>query len=93
MSNNYYTIHSTHYYCYIRYFTSAQVSPIQRGLYKVNIDGSGFSPLTGAPGYYSASFNPAGTYYLLTKSGPEVPYQILRPADPNGTFPRWSILY
>jgi dipeptidyl-peptidase-4 len=46
------------------YFTAQEKSSIERHLYRVRLDGSGFSRLTAPDGTHSILFQPQGEYYL-----------------------------
>lgn len=69
------------------YFVATKESSIQRHVYKVKLDGSGFEPMTDTSkeGYYSVSFSKAAGYALLTYQGPDIPWQkvISTPSNPN----------
>lgn len=60
------------------YFISTQVSPTERQLYRVQLDGSHKTHLTKAGGWYSASFGPSAEYFILSYSGPDVPSKVVR---------------
>ncbi|MDB5242586.1 MAG: peptidase [Spirosoma sp.] len=47
------------------YFTSTEVSPLERHLYRIGLDGQNRQRLTTGSGTYSASFSPDFEYYLL----------------------------
>ncbi|MFD2935707.1 S9 family peptidase [Spirosoma flavum] len=47
------------------FFTSTEVSPLERHLYSINLDGQKKQQLTSQPGTYSANFSPDFAYYLL----------------------------
>ena len=47
------------------YFTSTEVSPLERHLYRTGLDGQNRQRLTTQSGTYSASFSPDFAYYLL----------------------------
>ncbi len=46
------------------YFTSTEVSPLERHLYVVNADGTGKKRLTRPPGRHSIDMGPNGNYYI-----------------------------
>ncbi len=50
------------------YFTSTEKSPMERQLYRVSLDGSGFSRVTTEAGTHSPQFSPDAAYYLDTYS-------------------------
>jgi dipeptidyl-peptidase 4 len=50
------------------YFTATAESPLERHLYRVGLDGSAFTRLTGPPGTHSISMSPNTGYYLDTHS-------------------------
>jgi len=55
------------------YFQSAEVSPMQRYVYSIRVDGSNKKLLSPASGTNSARFNPALSYFLLTNSSAAAP--------------------
>jgi dipeptidyl-peptidase 4 len=55
------------------YFSAAEKSPLERHLYSVTLDGSGFSRLTKQPGTHSANFAPDSSLYLDTFSDANTP--------------------
>lgn len=59
------------------YFLSTQYHSTSRHLYSVSYSTGEITSLVNdeEPAYYSASFSPAGGYYLLSYQGPNVPYQ------------------
>ncbi|KAL2854883.1 putative dipeptidyl-aminopeptidase B [Aspergillus pseudoustus] len=59
------------------YFVATRESPIERHLYRVNIDGSDLQPLTDTskPGWYDVSFSSGTKYALLSYKGPTIPWQ------------------
>jgi len=75
------TFHSTSRHVYSVSYTTGEVTPL------VNDE---------EPAYYSASFSPAGGYYLLSYQGPDVPYQDLystNSSEPLSTITNNSVLY
>jgi len=75
------TFHSTSRHVYSVSYTTGEVTPL------VNDE---------EPAYYSASFSPAGGYYLLSYQGPDVPYQDLystNSSEPLSTITNNSMLY
>jgi len=57
----------------IVYFTSTEKSPIERQLYRVNLDGSGFARITKEDGTHSVNFSPAADSYVDTYSNAITP--------------------
>jgi dipeptidyl-peptidase 4 len=55
------------------YFTSTEKSPMERQLYRVGLDGSGFSRVTRRDGTHSITLNPVGDKYLDTYSNAMTP--------------------
>jgi dipeptidyl-peptidase-4 len=68
---------------HVVYFTSTERHPTESHIYGVSYrDLSKVSLVdTTKPGFYTASFSPGGQYYVLTYSGPNVPYQELYSID------------
>jgi dipeptidyl aminopeptidase len=64
----------THNFVYLK---GTKESSIQRHIYRVKLDGTGFEAIsdTSAEGYYSASFSTGGSYALLDYQGPSIPWQ------------------
>jgi dipeptidyl-peptidase-4 len=60
------------------FFLSAEVSPLERQLYSVSIDGTAKARITTEDGWFSASFDPWTEYYILTSAGPQIPTQHIR---------------
>ena len=58
------------------YYTSTEVSPLERHLYSVNLDGTNKVQMTDEPGTHSASFNTTFSYYILTSSDADTPFLI-----------------
>lgn len=58
------------------YYTSTEVSPLDRHLYAIRFDGSGKKKLTEAPGRHSINFSPGGAYYIDSYSNVETPRQV-----------------
>ncbi|KAF8467754.1 putative dipeptidyl-aminopeptidase B [Kalaharituber pfeilii] len=61
----------------IIYFLGTKESSIQRHVYSVKLDGSGFKAITNTSdeGKYGVSFSKKGGFALLTYNGPGVPWQ------------------
>ncbi|KAL2860789.1 dipeptidyl aminopeptidase dapB [Aspergillus lucknowensis] len=59
------------------YFIATKESPIERHVYRVNLDGSDLQALTDTSnsGYYDVSFSSGTKYALLSYRGPSVPWQ------------------
>jgi dipeptidyl-peptidase-4 len=68
---------------HVVYYTSTERHPTESHVYAVSYRTLQKVPLvdTTKPGFYSASFSPGGQYYVLTYSGPNVPYQELYSID------------
>lgn len=58
------------------YFTSTAVSPLERHLYRVGLDGQNPQRLTQQPGTYTANFSPDFSYYLLYHSSANAPLRV-----------------
>ena len=58
------------------YYTSTEVSPLERHLYSVNLDGTDKVQMTNEPGTHSAFFNTTFDYYILTSSDADTPFLI-----------------
>jgi dipeptidyl aminopeptidase len=69
------------------YFVATKESPIQRHIYSVYLNGSGFEALTNTAeeGWYSGSFSSGAGYVLLNYDGPNIPTQkvISTPSNAN----------
>jgi dipeptidyl-peptidase-4 len=64
------------------FYTSTEVSPLERHVYSIGLDGSGKKKLTEAAGSNSASMSPAGDAWLHTHSSLDQPSRsVLRRAD------------
>lgn len=61
------------------YFVAAKEAPTQRHLYRVNINGTDFRPLTDVskPGYFDVSFSHGTQFALISYKGPSVPWQAI----------------
>ncbi|KAL2156613.1 hypothetical protein VTH82DRAFT_1358 [Thermothelomyces myriococcoides] len=61
------------------YYSSTERHPTERHLYSVSIETGEKTPLVDpdVPAVWTASFSTGGGYYILTYSGPDVPYQEL----------------
>jgi len=66
------------------YYISAEVSPLERQLYSISVDGTGKARMSNQEGWYSATFDPRGQYYLLNYGGPKVPTLTLYSTLNNG---------
>ncbi|AQG80231.1 S9 family peptidase [Spirosoma montaniterrae] len=58
------------------YFTSTEVSALERHLYRIGIDGQNKQRLTNQPGTYTATFSPDFSYYLLYHSSATSPMRV-----------------
>jgi dipeptidyl-peptidase-4 len=58
------------------YFSAAERSPIGVDIYRVKLDGTGFTRLSQAAGTHRAAFNPSYTHYLDTWSDLTTPTQM-----------------
>jgi dipeptidyl aminopeptidase len=71
----------------IVYFVATKESPIQRHVYSVFLNGTGFQAVTNTSkeAYYEVSFSTGAGYALLSNKGPEVPTQriISTPSNPE----------
>lgn len=63
------------------YFTATEASPLERQLYRVNLDGSGFKRITQEKGTHETQFSPSGGVFLDTWSNRATPprLDLLRP--------------
>jgi dipeptidyl aminopeptidase len=61
------------------YFVATKESSIQRHIYRVFLNGTGFEAITDTKkeGYYGASFSKGGGYALLEYDGPDIPWQMV----------------
>jgi len=57
----------------IVYFTATEKSPIERQLYRVSLDGSGFARITKDAGTHGVRFSPSAAYYVDTYSNAMTP--------------------
>jgi len=57
----------------VAYFTGTEKSPLQRQLYRVNLDGSDFKQVTSEPGTHEAFFAPGSNAYLDIYSNVNTP--------------------
>ncbi len=60
----------------IIYFTSTEVSPLERHLYRIGFDGSGKERLTEVPGRHRVDMGPNGRYFIDRYSNTELPRQV-----------------
>ena len=71
----------------IVYFVATKESPIQRHVYSVFLNGTGFQAITDTSkeAYYEVSFSTGAGYALLSNKGPEIPTQriISMPSNEN----------
>ncbi len=58
------------------YYSSAEVSPLERQIYKIQLDGKNKQRLTTIPGTHSANFSPSRQYFLDTYSNISTPPKI-----------------
>jgi dipeptidyl-peptidase-4 len=65
------------------YYISTEVSPLERHLFSVDLDGENKVQLTRDGGYHSINMNPAGDYYIDTYSSLRCP-TIVRLCNYNG---------
>lgn len=66
----------------IIYYTSTEISPTQKNLYSVSLDGQNRKKLSPVPGTDDADFNSTFTYYIHTYTNANRPYvTTLRTAD------------
>lgn len=80
------------------YYRSTTFHSTSRHVYSVSYTTGEITPLVNdeEPAYYSASFSPAGGYYLLSYQGPDVPYQDFystNSSEPLSTITNNSVLY
>jgi dipeptidyl-peptidase-4 len=69
------------------YYTSTEVHPTESHVFGVSLEtGQSFNLTdTSQPGFWSASFTQSGNYYVLTYSGPNVPFQQLYATNDTST--------
>ncbi|KAG0133843.1 putative dipeptidyl peptidase IV (Dpp4) [Tuber indicum] len=67
------------------YYQSTERDSTERHSFSVNLDGKTKKSLVDITkeGYYDASFSPGGGYYILSFSGPGLPWQELRSISPD----------
>ena len=58
------------------FYTSTEVSPLERHLYRVGFDGKGKRRLSQAPGNHAFDMSPTGNYYLDRWSNAQQPQQV-----------------
>ncbi|GAB3503417.1 S9 family peptidase [Spirosoma knui] len=58
------------------FFTSTEVSPLERHLYRIGLDGQNKQQLTTQSGTYTANFSPDFTYYLLYHTSVSSPTRV-----------------
>jgi dipeptidyl-peptidase-4 len=58
------------------YYTSTEVSPLDRHLYRIGIDGRNKQQLTSEAGTYTANFSPDFSYYLLYHDSAHAPVSV-----------------
>jgi len=58
------------------YFTSAEVSPLERQLYRIGLDGKNKIRLTQQPGTYTVNLSPDASHYLLYYSSANTPVTV-----------------
>ena len=58
------------------YFTSTEVSPLERHLYRIGLDGQSKQRITKLSGTYAANFSPDFAYYLLYHSSVDSPIRV-----------------
>jgi len=58
------------------FYYSSQVSPVERHLFRVNLDGSNVIRLTKAPGWHSCSISPDGNYFIDDYTSKETPRKV-----------------
>ncbi|KAK5058935.1 hypothetical protein LTR84_011199 [Exophiala bonariae] len=80
------------------YYRSTAFHSTSRHIYSVSYTTGEITPLVDdtEPAYYTASFSPAGGFFLLSYSGPDVPYQDLystNSIEPLSTVTNNSVLY
>jgi dipeptidyl-peptidase-4 len=55
------------------YFTATEKTPLERHLYRIGLDGSGFARMTGEEGWHDVRFSPAGNAYVDSYSSISMP--------------------
>ncbi|ADB42144.1 S9 family peptidase [Spirosoma linguale] len=58
------------------FFTSTEMSPLERHLYRIGLDGQNKQKLTTLPGTYTTNFSPDFTYYLLYHTSSNAPVRV-----------------
>ncbi|PBP21219.1 DPP6-like protein [Diplocarpon rosae] len=60
------------------YYTSSERDPSERHVYSIGLNGKNKKMLVKAEeGVWTASFSTGGEYYVLTKEGPQLPFQVV----------------
>ncbi len=68
------------------YFTATEKDPRERHVYRVKLDGSGFTRLTTEPGVHSLSLSPSGAFFASTYSSVTAsPRMVVRKANGSVT--------
>ncbi|MGD2034771.1 MAG: S9 family peptidase [Bacteroidales bacterium] len=57
------------------YYSSTEVSPVERHIYSIQLDGSGKTRISHRKGVNTVQFNTGFTYYILTHSDANTPYE------------------
>lgn len=79
------------------YFTSTEISPLQRQLYSIRFDGSGQKRVTTASGNHRIDMSPTATFFIDRYSSMKQPLQVeiwsptqkLRTLEDNAAVNRW----
>ena len=84
------------------YYSSTQVSPLQRQLYAIRFDGTGARAITSAPGRHAFNMSPNGQYFIDTWSSTHQPRQVelwstsrgkLRTMEDNAAVTQWLVTH
>lgn len=68
----------------VLYFTSTEVSPLERHLYRIGLDGQNKVKLTGQPGLYTINMSPDNSYYLQYHTTAAAPNTVSVQQAPGG---------
>jgi dipeptidyl-peptidase-4 len=68
------------------YYSSTEVSPLERQIYKIQLDGKNKHRLTTIPGTHAANFSPSRQYFLDTYSNISTPPKIALVSNDGNTL-------
>lgn len=67
------------------YFISTEVSPLQRHLYSIGLNGKNKTKMTAADGIHEVNFSPDFKYFINYHSSREIPLEVSLHTAPNGS--------